>query len=113
MSKDLIKDIILILLGGGVASTIIVTAFQTLINKIIENSANMIIEKKMESFRTKLNRAMSAYELLLDKEMKFYEQFDSHKALFVPLIQDMVYYLELSVKNPDVPQTVRIIEPKS
>lgn len=56
--------------------------------------------KKIEKFKNKLKRSTKAYEILLDREMRFYEKLDPITAELVSLEHDLLYYLKYkTVRN--------------
>ena len=59
----------------------------------------MFFEKNLEKFRNKLERSTKAYEILLEREMRFYEKLEPITAELVPLEHDLLYYLKRDVET--------------
>lgn len=47
----------------------------------------------MEKYRNRLLCSTKAYEILLDREMRFYECMESILAELIPLVHDLLYYM--------------------
>ena len=84
-----IKDILMAIGGGSVVLIGILTVFKQLFIKSFESGIETVFQKNMEKYRDKLSRSTRAYEMILDKEMKFYEKTDSIFAELVPLAHDI------------------------
>lgn len=85
---------ILFSIGGGTVVLVgILTVFKQLFLKLFETGIESSFEKNLEKYKNNLSRTTKAYELLLDREMKFYENIDPLIAELIPLIQDLPYYL--------------------
>lgn len=81
--------------GGGTVVLIgILTIFKGLIVKLFETGIESSFEKNLEKFRNKLERSTKAYEILLEREMRFYEKLEPITAELVPLEHDLLYYLK-------------------
>lgn len=85
--------------GGTVVLVGVLTIFKQLFLKLFETGLKNSFEKNLESYKNKLTRTTKAYEVLLDREMKFYENIDLLIAELIPLMQDLSYYL---TENNDV-----------
>ncbi|WP_314255834.1 hypothetical protein [Granulicatella elegans] len=73
------------------------------LEKTIDNGIKSSFEKSMEIFKNNLYRATRAYEILLGREMRFYEKVDSLIAELIPLEQDLLYYLKNNmIENVDI-----------
>ena len=71
--------------------------------KTIDNGIKSSFEKSIEIFKNNLYRATRAYEILLGREMRFYEKVDSLIAELIPLEQDLLYYLKNTmIENVDI-----------
>ena len=80
--------------GGTVVLVGILTIFKGLIVKLFETGIESSFEKNLEKFRNKLERSTKAYEILLEREMRFYEKLEPITAELVPLEHDLLYYLK-------------------
>ncbi len=82
-------------IGGGTVVLIgVLTIFKGLLIKLFETGIASSFEKNFEKFRNKLERSTKAYEILLDREMRFYEKLEPIAAELVPLEHDLLYYLK-------------------
>ena len=84
-----IKDILVAIGGDSVVLIGILTIFKQLFIKSFETGIETVFQKNMEKYRDRLSRSTRAYEMILDKEMKFYEKTDSIFAELVPLAHDI------------------------
>lgn len=85
----------LIAVGGGATALIaVLTIFKSMFLKVFDKAINTTFDKNIEKYRNKLSRTTIAYELLLKKELDFYERLDPHMATLVPLVQDLAYYVK-------------------
>lgn len=82
--------------GGTVVLVGIFTIFKNLLIKLLETGLESTFEKNIEKYRNKLSRSTKAFEVLLEKEFTYYSTLDPHLATLVPLIQDLVYYADMS-----------------
>ena len=71
----------------------VLTIFKGLIVKLFETGIESSFEKSFEKFKNKIERSTRAYEILLDREMRFYEKLEPITAELVPLVQDLLYFL--------------------
>lgn len=84
--------------GGSVVLIGLLTIFKRLFIKLFESAIGSSFEKNLEKYRNKLTRSTKAYEILLEKEFNYYSILDPYLAILVPLIQDLVYYVDYSVE---------------
>ena len=91
---EFLKNLILVFSGSVAALVGVFTIFKDLINKCLEGSIESTFNKKLEKYRNSLYRSTKAYEIILNRELKYYEQLDIHLAELIPLVQDLVYYLK-------------------
>ena len=89
-----IKDLIIAIGGGSVVLVGIFTIFKKLFIKLFESGIESSFEKSLEKYRNKLSRSTRAYELLLDREMQFYEKIGPIFAELIPLEHDLLYQLK-------------------
>lgn len=89
-----LKSLLAAVGGGTVVLVGVLTIFKGLLIKLFETGIETSFEKNLEKFRNKLERSTRAYEILLDREMRFYEKLEPITAELVPLIHDLRYYLE-------------------
>ena len=69
-----IKDLLVAIGGGSVVLIGILTIFKNLFLKLFETSIEASFEKSLEKYRNQLSRSTRAYEILLEREMWFYER---------------------------------------
>lgn len=86
-----IKNLLVAIGGGSVVLIGILTIFKQLFLKLFETGIESSFEKHMEKYKNKLSRSTTAYEILLNKELGFYNALDPYFATLVPLVQDLVY----------------------
>lgn len=91
---DWLSDLILAVGGGSVVLIGILTVFKKLFIKFFETGIESSFEKNIEKFKNKLERTTRAYEILLEREMRFYEKIESITAELIPLEHDLLYYLK-------------------
>jgi hypothetical protein len=89
-----LKDLIVAVGGGTVVLVGVLTIFKNLLIKLFETGIESSFEKNLEKYRNKLSRSIKAYEILLDREMRFYERIEPIFAELVPLEHDLLYYLK-------------------
>lgn len=86
---------LLVAIGGGTVVLVgVLTIFKGLFVKLFETGIESSFEKNLEKFKNHLDRSTRAYEILLDREIRFYEKLDPIKAELVPLENDLLYYLK-------------------
>ena len=89
---EILKQFI-IAIGGGTTSLIaLLTIFKSLFVKLFEKSVDSVFEKNLERYKNKLTRTTTAYEMLLNKELEFYDKIDPLYAELIVLFQDLIYY---------------------
>lgn len=82
-------------IGGGTVVLIgVLTIFKGLLIKLFETGIESSFEKNLEKFKNNLERSTKAYEILLDREMRFYEKLEHITAELIPLEHDLLYYLK-------------------
>ena len=89
-----LKDLIVAVGGGTVVLVGILTIFKNLFLKLFETGVESSFEKSLEKYRNKLSRSTKAFEILLDREMRFYERMEPIYAELIPLEQDLLYYTQ-------------------
>lgn len=90
---ELLKDFLLAVGGGTTVLIAVLTIFKSMFLKVFEKGIDSSFEKSLERFRNKLLRSTSAFELLLQREMGFYEKVSPIFAELIVVIQDLPYYL--------------------
>lgn len=86
---------LLVAIGGGTVVLVgVLTIFKGLLVKLFETGIEASFEKNLEKFKNHLDRSTRAYEILLDREMRFYEKLEPITAELVPLEHDLLYYLK-------------------
>ena len=98
-----IKDLVVAVGGGTVVLVGILTIFKNLFLKLFETGIESSFEKSLEKYRNKLSRSTKAFEILLDREMRFYERMEPLYAELIPLQQDLIYYAK---RDEEVEHTV-------
>ncbi len=96
--------------GGAVVLVGMMTIFKGLFIKFFESSIESSFEKNIEKFKNKLERSTRAYEILLEREMRFYENLDPITAELVPLMHDLRYFLKKRDRNTNKPDYEKIDE---
>ena len=89
-----LKSVLAAVGGGSVVLVGVLTVFKGLFIKLFETGIESSFEKKLEKYRNKLERSTRAYEIILSREMRFYEKLEPITAELVPLVQDLHYHLE-------------------
>ena len=89
-----LKSILTAVGGGTVVLVGILTIFKGILVKLFESGIESSFEKSFAKFKNKLERSTQAYEILLNREMRFYEKLEPINAELVPLEQDLRYYLD-------------------
>lgn len=89
-----IKDFLLAVGGGSVVLVGILTIFKNAFIKLVDVGIETSFSKSLEKYRNRLMRTTRAYEILLDREMRFYEKLEPIFAELIPLVQDLSYYME-------------------
>lgn len=86
----------LIAIGGGATAFVgIAVISKAIIGKIVDTA----VEKSTIKLTNRLEGSTKAYEVLLDKEFKYYGKVDIHMATLVTLIQDLPFYSLESLKE--------------
>ena len=98
-----LKSLLAAIGGGAVVLVGVLTIFKNLFLKLFETGIESSFEKNLEMYRNKLSRSTKAFEILLDREMRFYERMESLYAELVPLQQDLIYYAK---RDEEVSHTV-------
>lgn len=75
------------------ASVIVIMSIPLFVKRAVETYAEKavgsVFEKKIEKYKAELSRAAMAREVMLKREMAFYDMIDKQIAILVPLIQDV------------------------
>ena len=75
--------------GGTVVLVGILTIFKGLLIKLFETGIESSFEKNLEKFKNNLDRSTKAYEILLDREMRFYDHIDPIIAQLIMVLRDL------------------------
>ena len=89
-----LKELLIAISGGSIVLVGMLTILKGLFVKFFTNVIDSSFEKSLEKYRNKISRSNRAYEILLDREMSYYEKIDPIFAELIPLVQDLVYLLE-------------------
>lgn len=84
-----LKDLIVAVGGGTVVLVGVLTIFKNLLIKLFETGIESSFEKNLEKYRNKLSRSTKAYEILLDREMRFYDHIDPIIAQLIMVLRDL------------------------
>lgn len=75
------------------ASVVVVMSIPLFVKRAVETYAEKVVgnvfEKRIEKYKAELSRATMAREVMLEREMAFYDIIDEQIAELVPLIQDV------------------------
>ena len=82
--------------GGTVVLVGALTICKGLVVKMFETSIESSFEKNLEKFKNTLERSTRAYEILLEREMRFYERMEPISAKLIPLAHDFKYCITLT-----------------
>lgn len=86
---------LLVSIGGGTVVLVgVLTIFKGLLVKLFEVGIESSFEKNLEKYKNNLDRSTRAYEILLNREMRFYEKLEPITAELIPLEHDLLYYLK-------------------
>ena len=91
--QEWLKEFFVAIGGGSVVLIGILTIFKKLFLKMFETGIEASFEKNLEKYKNQLSRSTKAYEILLEREMRFYERLEPIFAELVPLAHDLIYYL--------------------
>lgn len=80
--------------GGTVVLVGILTIFKSLIIKLFETGIESSLEKNLEKLKNNLERSTRAYEIILDRELRFYKELEPITAELIPIEHDLLYYLK-------------------
>lgn len=89
-----LKNMLIAIGGGSVVLVGILTIFKNLFLKLFEIGIESTFERKMEKYRNELLRSTKAYEMLLERELQFYEKVEVILSDITTDVQDMGYCLE-------------------
>lgn len=88
-------------IGGGTTALIaLLTIFKNMFMKFFEKGIDSAFEKNIEKYKNKLTRSTTAFEILLTKEIDFYNKVDPLFAELIILIQDLVYTSDFTNEIP-------------
>lgn len=89
--------------GGGIGISLIILKFaKGLVQKSFETAIEAVAEKSMAKYSNLLQRRTTAYELLLEKEIDFYNKASSILSELIVDIQDFTFHLGVSKDHPDM-----------
>lgn len=88
-----IKEFLISVGGGSVVLVGILTIFKNAFIKLIDTGLETSFGKSLEKYKNKLTRTTKAYEILLEREMRFYEKIEPIFANLIIVTQDLLYYL--------------------
>lgn len=80
--------------GGTVVLVGIFTIFKGVLLKLFETGIESSFQTSFEKFKNNLERSTKAYEILLAREMRFYEKLEPITSELIPLEHDLLYYLK-------------------
>lgn len=85
--------------GGTVVLVGILTIFKSLVIKLFETGIESSFEKNLERFKNNLERSTRAYEIILEREMRFYKELEPITAELIPIEHDLIYYLKYNEES--------------
>lgn len=91
---DWFNELLIAIGGGSIALVGVLTIFKSLLMKLFETGIEASFERNLEKYRNKLSRSTKAFDILLDREMRFYERMEPIFAELVPLVHDLLYYMQ-------------------
>ena len=91
-----LENLIVAVGGGTVVLVGALTLCKNLVVKLFETGIESSFEKNLEKFKNKLERSTRAYEMLLEREMRFYERMEPISAKLIPLAHDFTYCITLT-----------------
>ena len=91
---------------GGVTVVVRATLVfcKSVIEKVIHTQIEKSANKELEIAKSNLSRSMSAYEILLKKEIDYYQSIDRIYAELVVDVHDFKFY---SIESPDIDSKVK------
>ena len=93
--QGVLKELIAAVGGGAIVLVGVLTIFKKLFLKLFETGIESSFEKELEKYRNKLSRADRAFEILLNREMHYYEKIEPIFAEIVPLEHDLFECLKI------------------
>jgi len=93
--QGVLKELIAAVGGGSIVLVGVLTIFKKLFLKLFETGIESSFEKELEKYRNKLSRADRAFEILLNREMHYYEKIEPIFAEIVPLEHDLFECLKI------------------
>lgn len=100
---DFIKEVVAAIGSALSVIFILLAIFRGVINKWIETTIEKTAEKSLAKYSNILERRTKAYEMLLEKEFKFFESASNFVSELVVDIQDFSYYLGIDDEHPAQP----------
>lgn len=91
---DIAKEFLIAFGGGAFALLGSLTIFKSLFLKLFDRSIDAVFSKSFEKYRNNILRANRAYEILLEREMRYYEKLEPIFAELIPLFHDLEFYLK-------------------
>lgn len=89
-------------IGGGIGIALIILKLcKSFIQKSLETAIETVSEKSIAKYSNILQRRTTAFELLLNKELDFYNGTSGILSELIVNIQDFTYYLGVSKKHSD------------
>lgn len=86
---EIFKELTIAIGGGTVALVGLLTIFKKLFLKMFETGIDATFEKNIQKHKNSLERTTKAYEILLEREMRFYEHIDPLFAELIPVLNDL------------------------
>ncbi len=96
-----LKELLISIGGGSIVVGVFCIGLKTVILKIVDKAVDTSFEKSTLKLSNKLERTTKAYEILLKKELDYYEKLDPYLARIIPLVQDLKYNVDKFQNNND------------
>ena len=104
MRMEFVESLLEIVGGVTVVVTATLVFCKSVIEKVIHTQIEKSANKELEIAKSNLSRSMSAYEILLKKEIDYYQSIDRIYAELVVDVHDFKFY---SIESPDIDSKVK------
>ena len=94
-----LKELLIAIGGGSTVAFVFYIGLKTVVAKIVDKAIDTSFEKSTLKLSNRLERTTKAYEILLKKEFDYYEKLDPYLAKIVPMVQDLLYYVDKFQNN--------------
>lgn len=101
---EFFKSLLEIVGGATVIVTATLVFCKSIIEKVIQTQIEKSANKELEIAKSNLSRRMSAYEILLQKEIDYYQSIDKIYAELIVDVHDFKFY---SIESSDIDSKVK------